>query len=103
MKVFVVLSVVLAVATAAPGINNVQDGDTNTIRKAMANCLNSEDTITCLSVKGITALSRAARSANIDILPGVSFSRYDSNHLMTILILLKCISNNTNGTEIKFQ
>lgn len=75
MKVFVVLSIVLAVAYAAPGATNV-DGDSNTFRKAMASCLNSEDTITCLSVKGITALNRAARSANIDILPGVSFSRY---------------------------
>lgn len=84
MKVFVVLSVVLAVATAAPGMQNVQDGETNTLRKAMANCLNSEDTITCLSVKGITALNRAARSANIDILPGVSFSRYDPLSFDTI-------------------
>lgn len=75
MKVFVVLSVVLAVASAAPGVSNV-DGESNTFRKAMANCLDSEDTVTCLSVKGITALNRAARNANIDILPGVSFSRY---------------------------
>lgn len=75
MKVFVVLSVVLAVASAAPGVTNV-DGESNTFRKIMANCLNSEDTITCLSVKGISALNRAARSADIDVLPGVSFSRY---------------------------
>lgn len=73
MKVFVVLSVLIAVAVAAPGVT--VDGESNTFRKAMANCLNSEDTITCLSVKGITALHRAARASNIDILPGVSFSR----------------------------
>lgn len=81
MKVFVVLSVVLAVATAAPGVSNVE-GESNNFRKAMASCLNSEDTVTCLSVKGITALNRAARNANIDILPGVSFSRY-ANRMVT--------------------
>lgn len=74
MKVFVVLSVLLAGAFAMPGINQME-GETNTFRKAMASCLDSEDTITCLSIKGITALNRAARSANIDVLPGVSFSR----------------------------
>lgn len=74
MKVFVVLSAVLALAVAAPGVNSVND-NTHSLRKIVANCLNSDDTLTCLSVKGITALNRAARSTNIDILPGVSFNR----------------------------
>lgn len=73
MKVFVVLSAVLAIAAAAPGVNSVDDS--SSIRKMIANCLGSEDTVTCLSIKGITAINRAARSANIEILPGVSFQR----------------------------
>lgn len=74
MKVFVVLSAVLAIACAAPGANSVNDESTS-FRKMFANCLGSEDTVTCLSVKGITALNRAARSASLEILPGVSFQR----------------------------
>lgn len=74
MKVFVVLSAVLAIAVAAPGVNSIND-DSVSLRKMFANCLNSEDTLTCLSVKGITALNRVARSPSIDLLPGVSFNR----------------------------
>lgn len=77
MKVFLVLSAVLAIAVAAPGAtgaNSVHD-DTSSLRKMIANCLNSEDTVTCFSVKGITALNRAARATNIEVLPGVSFQR----------------------------
>lgn len=73
MKVFVVLSAVLALAAAAPGVNSVNEP--SSFRKMIANCLASDDTVTCLSIKGITALNRAARSANIEILPGVSFQR----------------------------
>ena len=74
MKVFVVLSAVLAIACAAPGVNSVND-ESSSFRKMLGNCLGSEDTVTCLSIKGITALNRAARSANIEILPGVSLQR----------------------------
>lgn len=76
MKVFVVLSAVLALAVAAPGVSNVADDSSTSFRQMLANCLTSEDTLTCLSVKGITSLNRYARSASIDLLPGVSFSRY---------------------------
>lgn len=71
MKVFMVLSAVLAVAVAAP-----TNDESSTFRKLFSNCLNSEDTVTCLTIKGITAMNRAARSANIELLPGVSFKRY---------------------------
>lgn len=75
MKVFVVLSVLLAVAFAAP-----TNDDSSTFRRLFSNCLNSDDAVTCLTIKGITAINRAARSANIDILPGVlSFQRYCDN------------------------
>lgn len=75
MKVFVVLSAVLALAVAAPGINSADDYTQSSIKGIFANCLNNEDTLTCLSIKGITALNRAARSSSIDIMPGVSFNR----------------------------
>lgn len=74
MKVFVVLSAVLAMAAAAPGVNSIND-DSTSFRKMIASCLGSEETVTCLSIKGITALNRAARSSNIEVLPGVSFQR----------------------------
>lgn len=78
MKVFVVLSAVIALAVAAPGGSKVaDDSSSSSFRQMVANCLTSEDTLTCLSVKGITSLNRYARSASIDILPGVSFSRYN--------------------------
>lgn len=87
MKVFVVLSAVLALAVAAPGVSNVAD-DSTSFRQMMANCLTSEDTLTCLSVKGITSLNRYARSASIDILPGVSFSRYIAVNFLFLLPFL---------------
>lgn len=72
MKVFVVLSAILAIAAAAPGAHHEES---STFRKMIANCLGSEETFNCLSVKAITALNRAARSSNIELLPGVSFAR----------------------------
>lgn len=74
MKAFIVLSAILAIAAAAPTTE-----EQTSFRKMMANCLESEDTFTCLSIKGITALNRAARSASIELLPGVSLQRYKSS------------------------
>lgn len=91
MKVFVVLSAVLAIAVAAPGVNSIND-ESASFRKMIANCLSSEDAITCFSVKGITAMNRAARSANIEILPGVSFQRLEL--FLVIIKLLVCIQRN---------
>lgn len=76
MKVFVILSVVLAVAFAAPGVKFVDSNEESpSLRKIVSHCVNSEDILTCLSVKGITALNRAARSPSIEVLSGVSFNR----------------------------
>lgn len=72
MKVFVVLSTILAIGVAAPGAHH---DESSTLRKMIGNCLESEETLTCLSIKAITAMNRAARSSNIEILPGVSFAR----------------------------
>lgn len=70
MKAFLVLSAILAVAVAAP-----TNDEPMSFRKMFANCLNSDEMLTCLSVKGISALNRAARSTNIEILPGFTFQR----------------------------
>lgn len=75
MQVFVVLSIVLALALAAPGVNS--DEIPSTFRRMIANCLASDDTMSCLSIKVIMALNRAARTAKIEILPGVSIRRYE--------------------------
>lgn len=72
MKVFVVLSAILAIAAAAPGAHH---DESSTFRKMVGNCLSSDETLTCLSVKAIAALNRAARSSNIEVLPGLSFAR----------------------------
>lgn len=77
---FVALSVVLALALAATGVNS--DEIPSTFRRMLANCLASDDTMTCLSVKAIMALNRAARTAKIDILPGVSIRRYECDFLL---------------------
>lgn len=78
MKVFVALSALLAVAVAAPGLNSIETSeDSTSLRKIVSNCFSSEDILTCLSVKGITSLNRVARSPSIDVLPGVSFVRYE--------------------------
>lgn len=74
MKVFVVLSAIFALAVAAPSVS--ENSDASSMRKILASCLENDEMFTCLSVKGITALNRAARSANIDVIPGVSFNRY---------------------------
>jgi hypothetical protein len=68
MKVFIVSTMLLACAFAVPVENNVF--------KFFGGCMESEDYTTCLAVKGITALNRAARAANIEIVDGVSFVRY---------------------------
>ena len=75
MEVFVVLSAVLMLVVAVPAVNSVDIP--TAFHKMIANCLDSNDTVTCLSIKGIMALNRAARSENIEILPGIiSIKRY---------------------------
>jgi hypothetical protein len=74
MKVFVLSTMLFAFAMAAPGIMDNQVG-TEGLMKVIGNCADSDDTTTCLAVKGITALNRAARSQSIELLPGVTFTR----------------------------
>ncbi|XP_030371712.1 uncharacterized protein LOC115621997 [Scaptodrosophila lebanonensis] len=81
MKVFAIACVGLLVASCAWAAPNVQDNkiesDSTFGRAAryLGACLESEDISTCLAVKGITALNRAARSNNIELANGVTFKR----------------------------
>ncbi|KAH8383731.1 hypothetical protein KR009_010247 [Drosophila setifemur] len=81
MKVFAIACVTILAASCAFAAPSVQDnrveGD-NTLGRAaryLGACLESDDMATCLAVKGITALNRAARSNNIELASGVTFQR----------------------------
>uniref|UniRef100_A0A1I8Q161 Protein osiris 14 n=1 Tax=Stomoxys calcitrans TaxID=35570 RepID=A0A1I8Q161_STOCA len=81
MKVFAIASVCLLVASCARAAPSVQDNKIDTestfsrAARYLGSCFESEDMTTCLAVKGITALNRAARSQNIELVNGVSFKR----------------------------
>jgi len=81
MKVFAIACVSLLVASCAWAAPSVQDNkieSDNTFGRAaryLGACLDSDDMATCLAVKGITALNRAARSNNIELVNGVTFQR----------------------------
>lgn len=79
MKVFIITAVLFASALAAPSvIDNKVEGD-STASKVMqyfGSCADSEDLTSCLTIKGITAMSRAARASNIKIVDGITLARY---------------------------
>lgn len=83
MKVFVVSVMLLGSVLGAPGImdNQVHSDDSKTssyMSQFVGNCADSSDIMSCLAIKGITALNRAARSQNIELVPGVTFVRYEN-------------------------
>ncbi|XP_023302171.2 uncharacterized protein LOC111684264 [Lucilia cuprina] len=81
MKVFAITTVCLLVAScawAAPSVQDNQIESESTFTRAaryLGSCFESDDMTTCLAVKGITALNRAARSNNIELVNGVTFKR----------------------------
>lgn len=75
MKVFVVCTMLFAAALAAPGIMDNQVTPDSSMSAIFGNCAESSDITTCLAVKGITAMGRAARASNLEILPGIAFVR----------------------------
>ncbi|XP_058463966.1 uncharacterized protein LOC131438149 [Malaya genurostris] len=78
MKVLIVSAVLLACAMAAPAPaeeSSTTGSALNMALKFFGSCFESAEMGTCLAVKGITALNRAARANNIEIVPGVTFSR----------------------------
>uniref|UniRef100_A0A1B0GMG6 Uncharacterized protein n=1 Tax=Phlebotomus papatasi TaxID=29031 RepID=A0A1B0GMG6_PHLPP len=81
MKILMILGAIVAVAVAAPSVVDNQFEESNTLSQGariVANCADSGDVTTCLSVKGIMALNRAARAQKIELLPGVTFNRNPS-------------------------
>ncbi|KFB51857.1 AGAP003465-PA-like protein [Anopheles sinensis] len=79
MKVFIAVAALLAVGMAAPAPaeqgSSPSGGAFNMMAKYFGSCLDSDEMGTCFAVKGITALNRAARAANIELAPGVTFAR----------------------------
>ncbi|XP_053679669.1 uncharacterized protein LOC128730620 [Anopheles nili] len=75
MKVFIAIAALLAVGMAAPAPAAEQTGAFGMMAKYFGPCLESDEMGTCFAVKGITALNRAARAANIELAPGVTFAR----------------------------
>ena len=74
MKVFIVSAVLVACAFAAP-MDTQENSSVNNVFKFFGSCMESEDYSTCLAVKGITALNRAARAAKIEVTDGITFVR----------------------------
>lgn len=76
MELFVVLSAALSLALAGAKFDSADNSIS--FQSIIAECLDSNNTVTCLSIKGITALNRAAQSEKkFEILPGVSIRRYE--------------------------
>lgn len=78
MKVFIVSTMILACAFAAPGVidNRVEsDSSSNKMMQYFSSCFDNDDITSCLAVKGIAALNRAARASNIQIAKGVVLTR----------------------------
>lgn len=63
---------------AAPSIYDNEISDTSSsdvTARFLGSCLEGSDTATCLAIKGITALNRAARANSIQLMDGVVFKR----------------------------
>lgn len=78
MKVFIIIAVLFASTLAAPGVidNKVESDSTySKVMQYFGSCSDSEDLTSCLTVKGITALNRAARASNIKITEGITLAR----------------------------
>lgn len=86
MKVFIVSAMILACAFAAPGVidNRVEsDSSSNKMMQYFGSCMENDDISTCLAVKGIAALNRAARASNIQVAKGVILTRYIQTRIIT--------------------
>nr|XP_014096325.1 uncharacterized protein LOC106621844 [Bactrocera oleae] len=84
MKVFTIFATTsllfVSCICAAPSVqdNRVEGENGSSLALAaryLGSCFEAEDMTTCFAVKGITALNRAARSNNIELVNGISFKR----------------------------
>lgn len=79
MRVFIIAAMLFASTLAAPGVidNKIEsDSSVSKMMQYFGSCADSEDLTTCLTVKGITSLNRAARASNIKITDGITLARY---------------------------
>ncbi|CAD6993254.1 unnamed protein product [Ceratitis capitata] len=91
MKVFAIFAttslLIVSCAWAAPSVqDNRVEGDNGggtlgLAARYLGSCFEAEDMTTCLAVKGITALNRAARSNNIELVNGISLKRDSTSAL----------------------
>ncbi|XP_055677147.1 uncharacterized protein LOC129786273 [Lutzomyia longipalpis] len=78
MKFLLLLGAIVAATMAAPSVvdNHIEESNPlGSVARFVANCADSGDVTTCLSVRGIMALNRAARAQKIELLTGVTFNR----------------------------
>lgn len=100
MKYFVVIALIVSAVAAAPGA--VEDEQSNSIKPVVQyfkSCLDSSDIGTCVAVKGISILNRAARAASIEILPGITFSKKENVDLRSA----KSLSENEIITSLESE
>lgn len=79
MKVFIIAAVLFASALAAPGVidNKIEsDSSMSKVMQYFGSCYDNEDMVSCLAIKGITALNRAARASSIKVTEGITLARY---------------------------
>lgn len=100
MKYFVVFALIVAVVTAAPGpIEEESTSSYQPVVQYFKSCLDSNDIGTCLAVKGISIMNRAARAQSIEILPGITFSKKENVELRSA----KALSENEIITTLESE
>lgn len=100
MKYFIVIALIVSAVTAAPGA--IEEEQTNSYKPVVQyfkGCLDSSDIGTCLAVKGISILNRAARAQSIEILPGITFSKKENVELRSA----KSLSENEIITTLESE
>uniref|UniRef100_A0A336L9D5 CSON005717 protein n=1 Tax=Culicoides sonorensis TaxID=179676 RepID=A0A336L9D5_CULSO len=76
MKYLLALLFCVSAVLAAPKINEEQSY--NPIVQYFKGCFESVELGTCLAVKGISILNRAARAQSIELVPGIMFSKKEN-------------------------
>lgn len=100
MKYFVVLALIISAVNAAPGpIEEEQTSSYKPVVQYFKSCLDSSDIGTCLAIKGISIMNRAARAQSIEILPGITFSKNENADLRTA----KSLSENEIITSLESE
>lgn len=82
MKLMWILSLYIVAVIAAPSntdtMSEEQSSSYKPIVQFIRSCFDSNEIGTCLAVKGISVLNRAARAQSIEVIPGITFSKKDN-------------------------